>query len=271
MGCCSSEPRLPNEAALLGKIRCSIEANNAERLSSYSIIHENMSNCSSKILSDTPIINIKSISLSCLGYSLWLGHLKTFRFLYEKKQADIVVMEDHFNQNSTSGIDILVQRKYSEFLEYYLPIYLEHYQKMKKSHKSPFTIHTVVESGNITLLSVIEDGTKGRNDLPKELDVHAVNEETGENSALVACKLSNLAILKYLIEKCKVNFNIKDNKGNGAVGLILSSRNDKETKLHCLNLVLKLGKIEIPDNFPELDPDFQHILAKHEKEISLHQ
>lgn len=267
MGCCSSEPRLPKEDVLLGKIRYSIESNNAERLSSYSIIHENMTNCSSKLLSDLPIIKIKSIPLSCLGYSLWLGHLKIFRFLYEKKNADIAVMEEHFNLNGTSGIDILVQRKYSEFLEYYLPVYLNHYEKVKRSRKSPFTIHSVVDSGNITLLSAIEEGVKGRNNVPMELDVHAIYEETGENSALVACKSGNLSILKYLVDKCKVNFNIKNKKGEGAVSLILSSKNDKETKLHCLNLIMKAGKVEIPDDFPEHDQDFQHLLADYKTQI----
>ena len=262
MGCCNSGPRLPSEEVLLGKIRYSIESNNAERLSSYSIIHENIANCSVTLFSDMPIIKIKSISLSCLGYSLWLGHQKVFRFLYEKNCSGVVAMEEHFNSQNTSGIDILMQRKYSEFLSYYLPIYLSNYSKIKKTQKSPFTIHNVIESANITLLSVIVEGLKDKAEIPKELDVHAINEETGDNGALVACRACNLTILKYLIQHFKLNFRQKNKEGKGVINVIIESKADKATKLCCLEMVLNVEKIEIPDSYPEFDEDFQKILHK---------
>lgn len=263
MGCCNSAPRLPSEEVLLTKIRYAIESNNAERLSSYLIIHENITNCSVSLFSDMPIIKIKSISLSCLGYSLWLGHQKVFRFLYEKNNLGIIAMEEHFNSQNTSGMDILIQRKYSEFLSYYLPIYLSNYSNIKKTKKSPFTIHSVIEFGNISLLSVIVEGLKDKTNIPKELDVHAVNEETGDNGALTAFRSCNLTILKYLIQNFKLNFSLKNKEEKGIVGVILDAKVDKATKLCCLDMILNIEKLDIPEDYPKDDEEFSNILAKY--------
>ena len=52
---------------------------------------------------------------------------------------------------------------------------------------------------------------------PVELDFNYINEFTGENCALIACKSGNLELIKYLYLNTDSNFHIISKRDEGAI------------------------------------------------------
>lgn len=256
MGCCSSDPRLPSEAILITRIKSSIESNNLERLSSYTLVYENYPNNTNVPVVDKPIVLIKSMNFNALAYALWLGHLKTFSFLIEQKNANFVAMEEIFAKNHTSGLEIICKRGYLELLAYYLPIYEKNHLQMHSSS----LIHKVCEWGNISILAKIFQYFQGKVPMPQSVDINSVNEN-GENCALVACRVADLTFIKFLCEVCKADFTVRDVKGRSCYDLLLNSEANKNKYVSGFEYLFKIAKVPLPDEFECTDPEIQKTIS----------
>jgi hypothetical protein len=221
MGCCSAGNRRECIETLKNSIKICIEANNVERLSGYITLIENIESYKGTELNVLEVAKVQSASFNCLGFALWLGHLKVFKFLYERKELSVVLMENAFREESTTGIEIICKNQFVDFLNYYLPIYISSYSQFLIIGTLPNTIFNLIRAGNITFLANIHRITQEFQDLPEELDIHKVDRETGNNSFLVACQCCNLACLKFLVQKCQVDYNCKNNDGKGAAQLAI--------------------------------------------------
>jgi hypothetical protein len=261
MGCCKSEPRLPSEEDLLIRIKTAIESNNTERLASYLLVSENYFTSSQGPAINRSLIDLKGMRLCCLAYTVWLGHLKPFRYLYEKKCASVEEMEKDFARIETSAVTVMCQRGHIDLLNYYLPIYIEKYSGLKEINKEESIVHKLCKSGNVAMLSAVVNWVKGKENIPETLDLHFLSSENGENSALQVCRISHLVMIKFLGGICKEDFKSKNKQGEGAVELIAKSGSTNENIKLCIEFVVKHCSVEIPQDFALQHPEVYALLG----------
>ena len=240
MGCCASEHRLMSKVGLVVNIKACIESNNVERLSSYALLYDNMRKPEDLELQFVEIIKIKSISLTSLAYALYLGHYKVFRYLHQKLKQSVVLIENAFRIQGMTGIEIICKKQYMDLLDYYLQIYVENYSKFNECSSIPNTVFNIVRSGNIAVLSKIEIYTKEVDSLPKELDIQAIDDSTGNNTFLEACKSCNLTCIKFLVENCSVSSSHLNHQKLSGSDLLLQSGEPEEKIQICIDYLATL-------------------------------
>lgn len=248
MGCCASESRGKAEILLAFKIKQAIEEQRLDALFSYFVIYLKLPACVNDKV-DSCIIPVNNIKLNALGYSLWLGREKTFKYLFETMEADAKVMEDIFFSLNLSGIDVICEKGYIDLLKYYMPIYEDICPSLEVLKKPLTTIQKTCEDGNINVISCIHSYFKDKFYVPDNLNVHYINEETNENCALIACRTANYPVIKFLYESCNANFKIVNAKGQNAIELLLSSDMVYHKYQGCFKYINKTIGIPIPSNF----------------------
>ena len=117
--CCSEEPAKFSIGSIGTEIIKSIERNDLKALRKI------LSNLSEfELTIDSPIINIKNISLNPLSYSVFTGKKNAFSYIYHKG-ASVDEMNRCLSLLDLTAIEIICEQGYTELLEFYLPIYLK--------------------------------------------------------------------------------------------------------------------------------------------------
>ena len=183
---------------------------------------------------DDALINIKTIFLSPLSYSVLSGNRNTFKFLYEKG-ANLTEMDKNLLTYNLTAIDIICERNYSTLLEYYLPLYLKSCDASSNdsisidptlnfsnpSGLSPQSYSTPIqkacEKGFIAIIVYFHKYFKDKKFIPRIFDVNYANERTGESCALIACRKGNFAMVKTLFEVCGADFQVRNRFEENAI------------------------------------------------------
>lgn len=223
MGCCSSKqtelipiksPALSEDDLLrfitIGTSALSIERNDIE----------------------SPIIVIDNISLNALGYALVTGRVVNFTLLIERMNASILIMEEMLERQGLTGIDIVIEKGYTDLLKYYFPVYKSAFPQRFSSLEDSETSCSFPNSRNIrkTPLHMATEGGFCETIeylfycfqdtyAPEKYNIHHIDEYTGENTALIACKKCNFQMVRMLKEKCGVDFTIKSKRSESALHL----------------------------------------------------
>jgi hypothetical protein len=132
-------------------------------------------------------------------------------------------MQKIFDELNLNPLSILCDKNYFSLLKFYLPFYYQHIMKESfvpettfeadqtegnekvKHNKTSFTpIQVACFKGNLPVFShLVAFNMK----YPHfSLDFKEINEETGENCALIAVRSGNLPMVKYLFEELKADF-----------------------------------------------------------------
>ena len=214
MGCGKSIERNPSSSSSLKSsvLDCSL--------------HEELNSSSACPLSiNDPITIIDEITLNPLGYSLWLGQYNTFRLLQEEKGASYLSMETLFEKQGIVSLEIIIDKGYTEIFKYYLPTFLLCFKKRidyTESFKKPL-IHKAIERGSLEILRFTYEYFYFVNP-PLTFDLHYIDPDTGENSALVSCRVGDLSIIKYLNEVCGINFSLINAEGLNSLHIAIFTK-----------------------------------------------
>jgi hypothetical protein len=244
MGNMCAKNTLPTKKNLKDRVVRSIDLEDIDALSMLLATHGTTSPQSAECLRvDEPVtckhaVTYNQIPMSALTYALVIGKLKCFRYLMEEAGASLIVTQKQLNYLRKRPLDVLLDACNVQFLDYYLPIHLRQSQasiysnsqieelsflslakskgKPKLLATLPSSIHRVVEKGNLDALKYLLDYFK--NSLaPSELDVHCVDDASGENCALLAVRSGNLDMLEFLHEDCKADFLILNKRRESAI------------------------------------------------------
>lgn len=270
MGCCNSNTKIPQEQVLLEKLRESISSDSAERLKC--ILNMMLKNHEdNKSLINSPIFDLKEITLSPLCYSLWVGSLNAFKCLIQDFHACPIEMEKIFLDNHFTGLDIICERNYTSLFLYYIPLYTQHSSKIptlkQDQHvtvefdrtvdqvpKNIYTpVHKACELGNISILLTIFNYYKNKDFTPHLLDIEYQEETTGENCVLIACRTGNYSMIKFLHEVVKANFFKVNAKGEGPIIVLLAAcrKANNEVYFQCLVYLIEVVKVEFREQYEE--------------------
>jgi hypothetical protein len=171
---------------------------------------------------DNHFIEIEEIKVNLLSYSIFLGKDSIFLYLLDLG-CNLENSEVHLERQGINLLEIISARGHSEILAYYLPIYLKKPQnsrnrvkKTSENCESP-SILTAIRSNHLNILSTIYEATKRLNPIPEELNFFSSLNNLGENSALLACRIGNYHVVKYLHSKYPMLLLARNKQGDNAI------------------------------------------------------
>lgn len=215
---------------------------------------------------DDPAITIEAIELSPLALCLVSGNLANFIYLLETMNASIVSMESLLHKQGLNGLDLLIEKGYLELLQFYLPKYkalfpnrfflIEEsetsasFPNTQCSRRSP--VHIATERGFLSVIQYICKYFEGIY-TPDKYNVHYIDEYSGENAALIACKRCHLEIVKYLNEDCGADFNLKSKRSENAVLLAaFGSKSNSAKAFEVVKYLVEVVKVDASFQYEEI-------------------
>ena len=211
------------------------------------------------------IFTIDQIELNALAFALIVGNTANFANLIENMKASVSAMESLLEKQGLNGLDIIIEKGYLALLQYYFPIYKSTFPSkfvsIKDSetlpslklirHNRRLPIHLAVERGYIETLQYLSQCFQGTY-LPDKYNLHLIDEHSGENAALIACRKCKVDIIKYLFENCKADFNVKSKRCENAFHLAAFGSKDKPADgLEVFRFLIEVVKVDFKFQFEE--------------------
>jgi hypothetical protein len=167
-----------------------------------------------------PVLIHDNLLLNPLAMSLSTGNHSHFKYLIEKACASPKLMEKLLRKQGISGINLIIETGSLELFKYYLPIFLLDYKNSNYLQKP--LLHQAIALGRLEIVS-FAFSYFSMVDAPPAFDMHFIDKETGENSALIACRSSNLEIIQFLNEVCLVDFGLINFKRENALMIFVQN------------------------------------------------
>lgn len=278
-GCTGKADLITRETLQKGVASC-IEAGNLDGLTElYEIfLKQSPASYALPILTvDDPVITIQGVELNALAYAFRCGRTEIAEFLIEKAGASLSRLRAYYQVIGKTPLHILCEYGHVELLLYYLPLYQNHTQQIEPSpscHESYeelsiFTdnprrvapadyayllspVQKACEKGHIEIVRALKIYAD-KNAVFPEIDLHARDEKTGENCALVACRAGSLVVIRFLFEKCHADFSLLSKRKESAIQLVLlSAKKHKSSRyFECLQYLVEKVKVDLLYEYEE--------------------
>jgi len=125
------------------------------------------------------------------------------------------------------------------------------------SMSAHYTTYTPIQraalAGNLELVTYYYDQFKNSTEKYAEFDVHAIDEKSGENCAILAARSGNLSLMKYLSEVVTADFSLKNRRSESALQLWIIYNKNK-THINLKNLVkylVEVAGVDLAYNYEE--------------------
>lgn len=263
MGCLHQRSASSPEGDFISSLREAITSGPLEALEERISLYKLNLDISSL---NSPLFNQKSLKLSALSLSLYTGNLDSFRYFHEKCNLSTTEMEKNLKSNNTSSFHILCEKNYTDLLTYYIPIYLStssptlpassQYQSGQlkainsQISKSKSPVQLACELGHISTLITLHKSLNSVQNLPFFLNIHQIDESSGENCVFIACRQANYLMLRCLNEVIKADFYLKNFKGEDCLTVLVNGCLDKASAgfVDCLVYLVEVVRIVIVES-----------------------
>lgn len=270
MGCC--EPKQSHPIVVEDKIKEYIEQGN---LNSLRAIYTLITKSNKDFDINTILYPIdETLSVCPLGLSLLLGHGDIFKAILHEMNGDFSIMECQFSEAQTSGLSIICLNNYLVLLQVYLPLFLSSKKEQNLIAKTQKTRQTLyldakeeleqilpctytpiqlaVENGHISIVNFLRGFACNLNLIPSEIDLNYIEEATGNNAALIACKSNNYKMIKFLHCQCDADFSIVNNFSENAINILAVGSKEKNVEtFKCLEYLVEKVKVDLIYNYQE--------------------
>jgi len=225
---------------------------------------------------DDPIITIQGVELNVLAYAFRCGRSEIAEFLIEKAGASVSRLNACYQGIGKTPLHILCEYGHVDLLLYFLPLYHhcqlglvsfpsfhESYEELSIFTDNPrrfaspslYTIspaQKACEKGRIEVVRALKTYAE-QNAVFPEIDLHARDEKTGENCALVACRAGNLVVIRFLHEKCRADFSLLNKRKESALQLVLLSAKQHRSPryLECVQYLVDKVKVDLLYEYEE--------------------
>lgn len=275
MGCNGGKFLEIQKSIIVNSIIDSIERNDCSRVKEYLELYANLDKSSLSQIKDKEIITYREMTFNILSFSLWIGRSLSFLYCLDRLHCSFDSMQISFQNKHIIPINYICEQGLIESFKVYLPYYLAYLESLNTSQKS-FSARLDKQKDNyaissnaaqlacysehIAILCYINDYFLNSNP-PKELDLHYIDESTGENCALIACRSGNLALLKVLHEKIRANFSIFNYKNEGALQVMAEATkfNCEKVFLPCFIYLIEVVKLDLNDHYYEISDSLADI------------
>lgn len=261
--CCSNQKPFNYQEYAKKKIRIAIERGQLDKLKQY--LKRFCTSVQNKPTLDIneEIIKVQGAGMNALGLAMYLDETEAFKVLVELGGAKLSKMKQMLAEQGNNPIYVICEHGLMNMLKYYLPVYIsgedsneESFREEDSEELSIFANHPTKSRtlnnkwmlSNTTLTPIMKACERqkvevvkflhdyfGGKPVPREFDVHHIDEYTGENCALISCKTGNMELIRLLFEKLKCNFNLHNKRRESALQIAAAaSKKRKTTNYHYL-------------------------------------
>ena len=222
---------------------------------------------------DDPLVHIQDLDLNALAYAFRLGRVEIAQFLIEKANSSLAKLYQTYKLVGKTPVDILCEHGHIDLLHYFLPkhikrpaeespllSYEDSYEQLSifadKARVVP--IHHVSRTAGVTYTAVQRACEHGQLEIvryitsytreegtTRDLDVHAEDEKTGENCALISCCLGDLALIRFLHEECRADFKKLNKRGESAIQMAVVGAKKHKLGKHYEAIKFLVEKIKV--------------------------
>lgn len=283
-GCgCKSRVYIVNREELKSVILEAIEKNRPKRIEELWKAHmssvEKIQGC---LHIDEALLTIQSVNtiqveVNALAYALRLGRTDVVKTLIETCGASIPRASAVYAEAGKTPVDVVCEHGFIDLLKYFLPKYLnspesnniEQTFQMEdledltifKSHedgrrtaqpRSFNAIQRACEKGHEAILRYLVEYFKGKR-IPGEYNPHSENEWTGENCGLIAVRVGNFSLIKYLHAECNMNFHLLNKRAENAIQIAVvgSKRHPELPYLQIIKYLVEVVEVDIRYQYEE--------------------
>ena len=197
---------------------------------------------------DSLQIRYGKLVLNPLAICFYENKAELFQVLLDHK-CSILAMEESLINQKIFPINFLCRQGYLDVLEKSRPYYLSGLKSQNKENETSlaskafpvlntniFPIHLAAHNGNINIISFLKDYFSNTNEKLAEFDVNSLEEATGENCALIACKEGYFSLVKFLHETCGADFKILNDYKENAIMVCIAGMN-KSKNQNCIDII----------------------------------
>ena len=89
---------------------------------------------------------------------------------------------------------------------------------------------------------------------PSELDIHYIDELTGENCALISARIGNISMMRLLFEQFNADFFVKNKRNEGALQILAAASKNHFSNgyFECIVYLVETIKIDISYMYEEV-------------------
>lgn len=202
-----------------------------------------------------------------MGLSLIFGYHDMFKFMLESGCSPFE-MEKCFSITQFSTMEHICYKGYIEILKLYLPITLIEHSNLNNNSPQTYSIlmstshfmksgslpiHQACKRGREDIISYLYKYFKGSESIPKEYDIESLEECTGENCALIACRCGHLGLIEFLYTECQANFHIINNYNENAIIVTIAgmNRNPHTRYVQVIKYLVEEVKIDVKFMYEE--------------------
>lgn len=186
---------------------------------------------------DSICITSDNLKVNPLGFCLLKGSSDLFKLLVDNR-CDINTMEKILEKSGVSPILHLCSKGFLPVLEQYFPFFLHNSYNVNEERTysialtctsifdfKSLPIHTAAHYGNISIINFFSCHFAELVNTPQEFDIHTLEDVTGENCALIACREGHFNLVKYLHENSTIDFKILNSCKENAIMIAIAGMN----------------------------------------------
>ena len=209
----------------------------------------------------------EEIKLNPLAYALYKGKSKSFIHLHKYCNASLSEMESLLTMQGFSPLLLSCKHGNLELFSYYLEQYTQSNFFNKPVKQSIIikdsnhidaeilvtsAVHLLCEYNYLHILAYLHKYIQSLPEIPNEFNIESINEQTGENCALVACRNGNYILIKFL-HSIHANFHQKNKLGENAIQVLCSSNRKRKIKevYECFTYLILSAGVDITYNYEE--------------------
>ena len=231
---------------------------------------------------DETVVVIHGVGLNPLALCIRVGHLDIAKYLIEVAHCSIRLVYAIYKTIGKTPAHILCEYGHVALLAYFLPLHLDYmatqaashsslpddyeelsvFQEGKQSRPNPISslstntqtpIHRACEFSHLEIVKLVWRYMKEYPSPCRDFDVHAIDERTGENCALIAARVGDLPMMEFLFVECGADFTIKTKRKESALQLAVLSKkqHNSDKEFECIKFLLEKVKLDVVYEYEE--------------------
>lgn len=226
---------------------------------------------------DDKLLTLQEVPLSALAYAFRAGQSEIARFLIEEGNASLKKLYETYRLINRSPLDIACEYGFLPLVQYFLPIHLQESCKLTQPENSTEgpddlsifadyrgrnkaktvtlfqpAVHKACEHGHLAVVKYMYELYRGKTP-PIDCNIHEVDEQAGENCALIAARTGNLTMIRYLHEDCSADFNQLNKRSETAIqiALIAQKRRPNGNFGGCIRYLVETVGVDVVYQYEE--------------------
>ena len=260
---------------------CALDRPNVELLKTRDIkkaIEQQKVTRIDKHLEGSSLVNIDddfhtqgNLSLNPLSYALLKGKCRSFIYIAESLNGSLETMERKLEAQGTAGLKIICELGYEDLLDYYLTrgpkrtsspgfgemsVSVDFSRSVlvpSRNYSSYTPVHIACELGHINILNRIKKHYDEHGSVPADLNIHGIDDRTGENCALIACRNGNFTMVKFLHEHCEADFGLLNKRRESCINIVVSASRRRTVRVYldCLTYLVEVVGADLTYQYEE--------------------